>query len=191
MNDDTLQFENNCKQEIEKMKHTPSLKDKSFSYLNEITRHNYCYHFKWLGMPIIQYPQDIIAMQELIFDIKPDFIVETGIARGGSLVFYSSMLELLGGDNKKVIGVDIDIRPHNRTRIESHPLYKNICLIEGDATHEGVIQQIDEIIAANGLKKGLVVLDSMHTHDHVLKELRLYNKYVKSGSYLVVFDTIV
>ena len=189
MSDDIKKFDLQCSEEIQKMKSDKALRSQSFDYMNKISEFNYSYHFKWLGMPIIQFPQDIVAMQELLFETRPDFVVETGIARGGSLVFYSSMLEILGGG--KVIGVDIDIRAHNRERIESHPMSKNICLIEGSSTDVDVIAQINEIIAANNLQKGLVVLDSLHTHEHTLNELRLYSEFVKSGSYLVVFDTVI
>jgi cephalosporin hydroxylase len=192
MKDDTKAFELQCEKKILEMVQDKQLRKESFDYMNAVSLYNYSYHFKWMGLPIIQYPQDIIAMQELIFALKPDFIIETGVARGGSLVFYSSMLELLGGDNnKKVIGVDIDIREHNRKRLESHPMYKNICLVEGSSIDSEVIAEIDRIISENNLKKGIVVLDSMHSHAHVLDELRLYNKYVEKDSYLVVFDTVV
>ena len=192
MSDDIKDFELQCTNEIKAMKQDSTLREKSIDYLNRVGEHKYSYHFKWMGLPIIQFPQDIVAMQEIIWDIKPDFIVETGVARGGSIVFYASMLELLHGErNKKVIGIDIGIRAHNRKRIENHAMYKNICLIEGSSTDSDVIVQIDEIIAKHGLKKGLVILDSMHTHDHVLHELRCYNKYVNKDSYLVVFDTVI
>jgi cephalosporin hydroxylase len=190
MKDDIIAFEKQCDNEIQAMVDDSDLRETSLDYLNRVAKHNYAYHFKWMGMPIIQFPQDIIAMQELIFQIKPDYIIETGIARGGSLVFYASMLELLG-NRGKVIGVDIDIRNHNKKRIESHPMNKNITLIQGSSTDNDVIAQIDEVIAANNFTKGLVVLDSLHTHAHVLEELRLYNKYVGKGSYLVAFDTVI
>jgi len=189
MIDDTMDFERQCNNEIQLMKKDLKLRKESLNYLNKVENYKYSYHFKWMGLPIIQYPQDIIAMQELIYLIKPDFIIETGVARGGSLIFYSSMLELLGGG--KVLGVDIDIREHNRKKIENHQMNKNIILIEGSSTDENVIKQIDTIISENNLQKGLVVLDSLHTHKHVLEELRLYCKYVKKGSYLIAFDTII
>ena len=191
MKDDTKDFELQCEKEIFAMMQDKKLMNKSLEYLNMTAEYNYSYHFKWMGLPIIQYPQDIISMQEIIFEVKPDFIIETGVARGGSIVFYASMLELFCEGNKKVIGIDIDIREHNRRKIENHAMYKNICLIEGSSINNGVIAQVDAIIEKNNLKKGLVVLDSLHTHAHVLEELRLYSKYVKKGSYLVVFDTAI
>lgn len=146
----------------------------------------YSYNFLWMGRPIIQYPQDMMAMQEIIYEIKPDLIIETGIAHGGSLIYYASLLELIG--NGEVLGIDIDIRAHNKREIESHKMYKHIQMIEGSSVDEAVIEKVRKI--AQG-KKVLVSLDSNHTHDHVLKELQLYSPFVSVGSYIVVFDTIV
>jgi cephalosporin hydroxylase len=141
-----------------------------------------------MGRPIIAFPQDMVAMQEIIWDIKPDLIIETGVAHGGSIVYYASMLELVGGDGL-VLGIDIDIRAHNRELIESHPMMKRIKLIEGSSTEKETFNQVKEI--SEGKKKILVCLDSNHTHDHVLEELKLYAPLVSNGSYCVVFDTIV
>jgi cephalosporin hydroxylase len=151
-------------------------------------RYNYSYNFKWLGRPIIQYPQDMIAMQELIWDIKPDLIVETGIAHGGSLIFYASILELIGGPGK-VLGIDIDIRPQNRAAIEAHAMFKRIQMIQGSAVDDQVAAQVRQVAQAH--KTIMVVLDSYHSHDHVRQELELYAGLVTKGSYLVVFDTAV
>lgn len=150
--------------------------------------YDYSYNFTWLGRPIIQFPQDIIALQEIIWRVKPDLIVETGIAHGGSLIFSASMLELLGGDGE-VLGIDIDIREHNRTEIEKHPMSKRIKMIEGSSTDEEVLREVRAL--AEGRRSILVVLDSLHTHEHVLKELQLYAPLVTRDSYLVVFDTVV
>jgi cephalosporin hydroxylase len=152
--------------------------------------YRYSYNFTWLGRPIIQFPQDIIAMQEIIWSVKPDLIVETGIAHGGSLIFYASMQELIGG-NGRVLGIDIDIREHNRVEIEKHPLAKRISMIQGSSTDEEVVQQVRNFAEGKRSKRVLVVLDSNHTHDHVLRELKLYSSLVKQGSYVVVFDTII
>lgn len=160
----------------------------SQAWLEKSTPHRYTYNFRWMGRPIIQLPQDILAMQEIIWAVKPQVIVETGVAHGGSAIFYASMLELLGG-NRKVIGVDIEIRPHNREAIESHPLHHRIELIEGSSTDPSVVSKVHEM--TEGLGPVLVTLDSNHTHEHVLKELRLYSPLVTKGSYLVVFDTVV
>jgi cephalosporin hydroxylase len=156
-------------------------------YLKSI-RHRYGYEFTWLGRPIIQYPQDIMAMQEIIWRVKPDLIIETGIAHGGSLIFYASMLELTGG-NGRVLGIDVDIREHNRKEIEKHRMFKRIRMIEGSSTDEAVVRRVCAF--ARKRKLVLVALDSNHTHAHVLKELQLYSPLVKKGSYIVVFDTAV
>jgi len=148
----------------------------------------YSYNFTWMGRPIIQYPQDIVALQELIWRIKPDVIVETGIAHGGSLVFSASMLELLGGEGQ-VIGVDIDIRAHNRAALDEHPMRKRIELIEGSAVAPEIVREVHDRVG--GRSPVLVILDSNHTHDHVLAELTAYSDLVRKGSYLVVLDTVV
>ena len=160
----------------------------SLRWLEHVSRLKYSYNFTWLGRPIIQFPQDIIALQELIWQIKPDLIIETGIAHGGSLILSASMLELLGGTGQ-VLGIDIDIREHNRVEIEAHPMSKRITMIQGSSTDPDVAQKIYTF--AKDRKRILVVLDSMHTHEHVSKELELYSPLVSSGSYLVVFDTII
>lgn len=153
----------------------------------------YSYNFSWLGRPIIQYPQDIVAMQELIWTLQPDVIVETGIAHGGSLIFSASMLELnaaCGGPaDAKVVGVDIDIRAHNRKAIEAHPLFRRITMIEGSSVAPNVVDSVRAMVA--GKKSVLVCLDSNHTHAHVLAELEAYAPMTTVGSYCVVFDTIV
>lgn len=147
----------------------------------------YSYNFSWMGRPIIQYPQDMIAMQEIIWELKPDLIIETGIAHGGSLIYYASILELMG--HGEVLGVDIDIRKHNRIEIEKHPMFKRISMIEGSSLDPVIIDKVSAF--ASGKSKILVTLDSNHTHDHVLKELELYAPFVTKDSYLVAFDTIV
>ncbi|MBT8763358.1 cephalosporin hydroxylase family protein [Desulfohalobiaceae bacterium Ax17] len=163
------------------------------TFMQASVQPKYSYNFSWLGRPIIQYPQDIIAMQEIIWRVKPDLIIETGIAHGGSLIFHSSMLELNancgGPEDAQVIGIDIEIRPHNRKAIEAHPMFRRISMIEGSSTDKGTVNQVYDF--AKSKKNILVCLDSMHTHDHVLKELELYSRLVTKGSYLVVFDTII
>jgi cephalosporin hydroxylase len=153
----------------------------------------YSYNFSWLGRPIIQYPQDIVAMQELIWSLQPELIVETGIAHGGSLIFSASMLELNaacgGPKDARVVGVDIDIRAHNRAAIEAHPMMRRITMIEGSSVAPEVVARVRELAA--GKKRVLVALDSNHTHDHVLAELEAYAPLTTVGSYCVVFDTIV
>ena len=163
----------------------------------------YSYNFTWLSRPIIQYPQDIIAMQELIWSIKPDLIIETGIAHGGSLIYSASMLALLdmvdaiesgtiidpGISRRKVLGIDIDIRAHNRIAIEAHPMSSRIQMIQGSSIAPDIIDQVKA--AAADYQRILVCLDSNHTHAHVLAELEAYAPLVTVGSYCVVFDTIV
>lgn len=150
-------------------------------------RDKYSYNFSWMGRPIIQYPQDMIAMQELIWAIKPDLIIETGIAHGGSLIYYASLLELIG--KGEVLGIDIDIRDHNRREIEAHPMFKRIEMLQGSAIDEVLVAEVAR--RAEGKETIMVCLDSNHTHEHVLRELELYAPFVTVGSYCVVFDTIV
>jgi cephalosporin hydroxylase len=155
---------------------------------DKASEYRYSYNFTWLGRPVIQWPQDIMALQEIIWRTKPDVIVETGIAHGGSLIFTSSMLELLGGDGR-VIGVDIDIRAHNRVAIEEHPMARRIEMIEGSSVDPAIVEQVRSAIG--GAERVLVILDSNHTHEHVLAELQLYAPLVTEGSYLIVMDTVV
>jgi len=152
------------------------------------SRHEYPYHFTWMGLPIIQFPQDVVAMQEIIWRVKPDVIIETGVARGGSMVFYASMLELVGGEGR-VIGIDVDIRAHNRAAIEGAPFFKRMMLIEGSSIDPGVVSQVRA--AVRDATRVLVCLDSSHTHAHVLAELDAYSPLVTRDSYLVVFDTSI
>ena len=182
------EFEARNHEMIAKMGTDPQLSELARNFLAQSVRHEYSYHFRWMGRPIIQYPQDVVAMQELIWDVKPDVIVETGIARGGSLIFYASMLHLLdrGG---LVLGIDVDIRAHNRAEIEAHPMARYIQMIEGSSTAPETIAEVKKRVA--GKQRVLVVLDSMHTHQHVLDELRLYSPLVTKGSYCVVFDTCI
>lgn len=158
----------------------------------ETNQHKYTYNFSWLGRPIIQYPQDMVAMQELIWEVKPDLIIETGIAHGGSLIFSASMLELVAsctGSEGEVLGIDIDIRAHNRKAIEEHPMSKRISMIQGSSIATDVIAQVAE--KAKDKERILVILDSNHTHDHVLAELEAYAPLTTVGSYCVVMDTLI
>lgn len=164
------------------------LKSISNNFVKLTGKYKYTYNFSWLGRPIIQLPQDMIAVQEIIWQVNPDFIIETGIAHGGSLIFSASILELMGGDGR-VLGIDIDIREHNRMEIEKHPMYRRINMLEGSSIDEKIVEQIYDF--AKGKKRVMVFLDSMHTHEHVLKELKLYSPLVTKGSYLVAFDTII
>ncbi len=165
--------------------------------------HQYSYHFNWLGLPIIQYPPDIVAVQELIWELKPDLVIETGIARGGSLLLSASILALLeladareagtvvnpAVPRRRVLGIDIDIRAHNRQAIEQHPLADRITMLQGSSVDPAIVEQVRAI--AEEHERVLVLLDSNHTHDHVLAELEAYAPLVGPGSYCIVFDTII
>lgn len=151
-------------------------------------RSKYSYNFSWMGRPIIQYPQDMIAMQEILWKVQPDIVIETGIAHGGSLIYYASILELIGKP-AYVLGVDIDIRAHNKAAVEAHPMFDRIEMIQGSSIGDDVVAQVME--HAKGKERVLVTLDSNHTHEHVLRELEIYSPLVTKDSYLVVFDTAV
>jgi cephalosporin hydroxylase len=182
---------------------SPKLRDASLAFLRTSVEHHYSYNFHWLGRPIIQYPQDMVAMQELIWKVRPDLIIETGIAHGGSLMLSASMLALLdycealenqqmldpSKPRRRVVGVDIDIRAHNREAIEAHPLANRIDMIQGSSIAPEVIEQVHR--HAQGKQTVLVCLDSNHTHDHVLAELEAYAPLVTPGSYCVTFDTLI
>lgn len=176
------------KNNIETMSRNQKLQCLTAKWFEACSRHKYSYNFSWMGRPIIQFPQDMVAMQEIIWKVKPDLIIETGIAHGGSIIFYASMLELLGSDGV-VLGIDIDIRKYNREEIETHPMFKRITLIEGSSIDSTVVNKVREIV--KNKTKVLVVLDSDHTHEHVFRELEIYSPLVTNGSYLVVFDTII
>ena len=173
---------------IREMGADQELKSLSRNWFDTASKHEYSYHFTWMGLPIIQFPQDIVAMQEIIWEVKPDLIIETGVARGGSIIYYSSLLELIGNDGI-VVGIDIDIRKHNRELIEQHPMFSRVKLIEGSSTSVETVEEVKAI--AKKKSKVMVCLDSNHTHDHVLAELNLYAPLTSLGSYCVVFDTVV
>jgi cephalosporin hydroxylase len=181
------QFEAECREDIRQANADMGFLEKGRVWFEQSLRYNYPYHFLWMGIPIIQYPQDIMAMQELIYSVKPDLILETGIAHGGSLVFYASLLRLLGGG--KVVGIDIDIRAHNREQLEKHPMAPFITMLEGSSIDPDIVRKARAL--ANNAKNPLVVLDAMHTHEHVLAELRAYSSLVKENSYIVVCDTLI
>lgn len=196
-------FKKECIEYICLQSNDPSLLKQSKDWFNQSFKHKYPYNFLFLGRPIIQYPQDMVAIQELIWEIKPDLIIETGIAHGGSLIMSASMLALLDmcdaiesgstfdpkKSNRKVLGLDIDIRKHNREAIESHPMSSRIQMIEGSSIDQKVIEQVH--LLAKDYQRVMVCLDSNHTHAHVLAELQAYAMLTSIGSYCVVFDTIV
>lgn len=195
-------FKAECKQEIA-LQNNVELWEKTHNWMFDERLKKYTYHFEWLGRPIIQYPQDIVAFQELVWQVKPDLIIETGIAHGGSLILSASMLALLEyaeavqngimldpqNPKRMVLGLDIEIRKHNREAIEAHSMSNRIKMLEGSSIDNGIAQQV--YAYAKGFKNIMVCLDSNHTHEHVLAELQLYADLVTKGSYCIVWDTIV
>lgn len=181
------QFKKEREEAISAMGKDRELQKKSLDWMIAADKYLYTYNYSWLGRPIIKYPNDIVAMQEIIWNVKPDLIIETGIAHGGSIVFYASMLELIG--RGEVIAVDIDIRKHNREKIEQHPMYKRITMLEGSSTDLNIIKEIRGYVKKSNAV--MVFLDSLHTHDHVLEEMRSYSPFVTVGSYMVLPDTFV
>ena len=187
MSDPIKEFTEERADRIRSYAQNTKLKEAAEQFNTESNKAQYSYNFSWMGRPIIQYPQDMIAMQEIIWELKPDLIIETGIAHGGSLIYYASLLELIG--KGEVLGIDIDIRKHNREQIEAHPMFKRITMLEGSSLSPDIIDQVAAI--AGDKETVLVSLDSNHTHDHVLHELHLYAPFVTKNSWMVVFDTIV
>jgi cephalosporin hydroxylase len=200
---ENIQFAEQVRKNIEGLGADQDIHNLSRIWLRDSLKHLYSYNFTWLSRPIIQYPQDMVAMQELIWRIKPDLIIETGIAHGGSLILSASMLALLNyceaiesdasfnpmSSKRRVLGIDIDIRAHNRAAIEAHPLSSHITLIQGSSVAPEVVSAVHEI--ARNHKKILIFLDSNHTHEHVLAELEAYAPLVSEGSYCCVFDTVI
>ncbi len=187
-----MSFEKEVQERIDAIGKNETLKSSAHAFMKASVDPKYSYNFSWLGRPIIQYPQDMVAMQELLWEVKPDLIIETGIAHGGSLIFYASILELIAtctGHQGEVLGIDIDIRPHNRKAIEEHPMYKRISMIQGSSVAPEIVAQVVE--KAKGKQRILVCLDSNHTHEHALAELEAYAQLTSVGSYCVVFDTLI
>ena len=182
-----LKFEKRNERFINSMSKDPIVKKLSDKWFMICHKYEYSYHFTWLGLPIIQYPQDIIAMQEIIWKIKPDLIIETGIARGGSLILSASILELIG--HGTVLGIDVDIKEFNKKNIKKNHLAKRISMIQGSSIDKKVVNQVKKL--AKGKKRILLFLDSDHSFEHVLTELKSYSSLIKKGSYIVVFDTVI
>ena len=203
MHPNTISFQQEVAQRLAANGANASLKKAAHDFLLAATQPKYCYNFEWLGRPIIQYPQDIVAMQELIWRIKPDLIIETGIAHGGSLIFSASLLAMLemceaieegrsmdpARGKRMVLGIDIDIRSHNLEAINQHPMASRIRMIQGSSIDPEIIQQVRQ--TAKPFKTVLVCLDSNHTHEHVLAELKAYADLTSLESYCVVFDTLI
>lgn len=203
MPDPIKDFETECRDRVASYPSNKPLVDAAQDFLDASVEAKYSYNFTWLGRPIIQYPQDVMAVQEVIWRCRPDLIIETGVAHGGSLIFSASMLTLLDvcdameqgrspdprSSSRRVIGIDIDIRPHNRREIERHTLGGKIELVEGSSIDPGVVAGIHD--RARQAARVLVCLDSNHAHDHVAAELEAYAPLVTSGSYCIVFDTFI
>lgn len=185
--DDRSAFAQQVRAKSEALGRDRQVFDAAVDVLHAADKYDYFYLWSWMGVPIIQLPADIIATQEVVWATKPDVIIETGVARGGSVLFMASLLELIGKGT--VIGVDIDIRPHNRDSIERHPMAKRVVLIEGPSTEPATLTKVAAAIPADA--SVMVVLDSDHSRDHVLAELRTYGPLVTKGCYLVVADTIL
>tara|TARA_B110000008_G_scaffold244374_1_gene253976 strand:+ start:1356 stop:2111 length:756 start_codon:yes stop_codon:yes gene_type:complete len=194
MNEDPIkQHFKEVEERIAQQGESESVRAASRAFFDATEKTKYSYNFTWMGRPIIQYPQDIVAMQEIIFSVQPDLIIETGIAHGGSLILYASLLELnaaCGGPAEaSILGVDIDIRTHNKEAIEAHPMSKRIEMIQGSSIATEIVDAVKA--KAQGKQRIMVVLDSNHTHEHVLAELEAYAPLVTKGSYCVVFDTVI
>lgn len=196
-----MKFRDYVRRNIEGAGNDPAFRELSQQWVRACIGHNYAQNFTWLGRPVVQVPQDIYAIQQLVWDCRPDLILETGIAHGGSLVLSASMLALLDycdaveeaktfdpkASRRKVVGMDIDIRPHNRAAIDAHPMRHKIRAIQGSSTAPEIAAQV--AAEAQGYDRIMVMLDSNHTHAHVLEELELYAPYVSKGSYCVVWDS--
>lgn len=184
---ESAQFEYERAKAIEQMGNDSDLRQLSLQWMIAADKYKYSYNFTWLGRPIIKLPGDIAVLQEVIWQTKPDLIIETGIAHGGSLILSASILDLIG--RGVVLGIDIDIRPHNRSAIESHPLAHRIQMLEGSSTDSNIIEEVAKV--ASTKERVMVVLDSMHTHKHVLDELRIYSRFVTLGAHLILPDTFI
>jgi cephalosporin hydroxylase len=196
-------FQNEVQARLASADQNTALRNAADQFMRQSLAAKYSYNFAWLGRPIIQYPQDIVALEELIWQVKPDLIVETGIAHGGSLIFSASMLALIDYCEaaetgtvldprqplRTVVGIDVDIRQHNRAAIQAHAMAPRIKMIQGSSTAPAIVSQVRALTA--GKNKVMVCLDSNHTHRHVLEELQEYGPMVTVGSYCVVYDTVV
>jgi cephalosporin hydroxylase len=187
MTDDRARFERERREAAARMAGDQELAKAALEVNFAADEHDWSYQWTWLGLPVIQMPTDIVALQEVIWETRPQLVIETGVARGGSLVLYASILELLG--EGEVLGIDIDIRAHNRQAIEAHPLAHRIRMVEGSSLDKAVLGEARR--TAEAVERVMVVLDSDHTHDHVLAELRAYGPLVTVGQFLVVADTFV
>ena len=181
-------FFNERNADIERMGADQELRQKSIDWMIHADRYKYTYNYTWMGRPIIKFPNDMVIQQELMWELKPDLVIETGIAHGGSIIFTASMMEMMGIDGE-VVGIDIDIRHHNRTKIEAHPMMKRITMYEGDSVSGVMVEKVKT--HAKGKKCVMVILDSLHSHDHVYKELLAYAPLTTLGSYCILPDTFI
>lgn len=166
-------------------------KKKSINLINSLLKNKHTYLFDWFGIPIIQFPNDVITLQELIYKIRPKYIIECGIAHGGMLIFYASILKLLNIKKSRIIGIDIKIRPVNKKKIINSGFYKNIDLFEESSASEKLVKKLKKKYKFKKNIRKLVILDSNHTKNHVLNELNLYSKILHKGDYIIVMDTII
>jgi cephalosporin hydroxylase len=185
--DDRVQFETEKRADAARLASDVEVQRLNRELTAAADRHNFFYQWSWLGLPVIQTPTDIVILQEIVWNAKPDVIVETGVARGGSMILAASLLEMIGGG--RVIGIDIDIRAHNRAAIEEHPMAKRVSLIEGGSTDAATVDEVQRQIG--DAERVMVILDSHHSHDHVRAELEVYAPLVTVDQYLVVADTII
>lgn len=174
--------------DISDMAKDSELRDLSLKWMLHADKYKYTYNFTWMGRPIIKFPSDMVVQQEIMWKLKPDLIIETGIAHGGSIIFSASMIEMMGIKGE-VVGVDIDIRKHNKKLIETHPMYNRITMYEGSSVDPKIIDKVKE--HAKNKKCVMVILDSNHTHEHVLEELMVYTPLVTVGSYCILPDTFI
>lgn len=185
--DDRKEFEEQKRLFARDLHNDPEVQKENWQFYRKACAHNYEYLWNWMGVPIIQTPADILVTQEIIWENRPQLIIETGVARGGSVLFYASIMELIG--EGRVVGVDIDIRAHNRDTIENHPMSKRVDLIQGSSVDPGIVARVKAL--ADQYERIMVILDSNHTHEHVLAELEAYGPMVSKGQFLIVADTSV
>lgn len=186
--DPVSQFTAERQADIQAMGADEELRQKSLDWMLHADKYKYTYNFSWMGRPIIKFPADMVIQQELMWRLKPDLVIETGIAHGGSIIFTASMMEMMGIEGE-VVGLDIDIRKHNRDLIEAHPMMKRITMYEGSSTDPVIVEKVRE--HTKGKKCVMVILDSLHSHKHVYEELKAYAEMVTVGSYCVLPDTFI
>jgi cephalosporin hydroxylase len=186
--DPTQSFFDERNADIQRMGADHEFQKKSIEWMIHADRYKYTYNYTWMGRPIIKFPNDMVIQQELMWELKPDLVIETGIAHGGSIIFTASMMEMMGIDGE-VVGIDVDIRPHNRKEIESHPMMKRITMYEGDSVSDAVVETVRS--HTKGKTCVMVILDSLHSHAHVYKELLAYAPMTTLGSYCILPDTFI